>query len=1214
MANFKPNKKTAVIAGIIIAILAIVAVTGTVVFLKDRGSTEAADLENSQVSGQTTGAETSTQNEGATQGEQSQSNNQTTGTQEANGGTTVDNNGTVANNGTEGTTVTNGTTAGTTDTVDTTTGTATTGVATTGTRGTGTTTTDNIQETTITRTEQVEIPERQISEGHYVGWVPMQVNAELSSAADIDKTTPDDIVTTKTGDETVKQGEKVTYVITVENKADRNLKAVEVKDALDDEILDVSTVKYLEDSEEATLIDNVLVWNIDIDAKSTVTIKFEATVKTNVKPGTILVNSVITNGKEIDDEDKPETEIEKATIDVPVTKKWENMSSDAAKAYTLKSIKVTLTPTGAEKVLSNDNNWSEEFKELDKYDENGEEIQYTITESGVNEKDQATLKYYNTEIKNGIITNTFDPSKVDDKTTLTVIKEWQGDATTVRPSDLTITLSDGTEVLLTAENATTATANIWSKEVKVNKYDVKGNEIKYSYEGEESTDTDKLAKYTSTLDTTVEKNTIKVINSYEKTSMTVIKEWKDARGNQITGLDSIDVRLYDENGNVKGDIKTLEESNKWTATWNGLTQYDNDKKINYTVKEVIVDTENETVTAIENNGTNGNYEVTYVTKENTTTITNTLLKPEITVTKKQEDKNGNTIENGTVVKSGNTIRYIIEAENAGNAQGTAYVKDSLPANTEFVSAVINQNGTSTEITEADLSAENGYAIVLGAKGTSTSTATITYTVRVKGYAGKKVTNTAYYKNEDEEEFTPANDTCIVNIEDNAIIIPTTQEGGETITQKAILILDYSSSMNSNITGSNTTRLAALQSALQGNSGFFSSFFGSTGDGNGNELKIIVYGTGITAETNGWVTSYNSAMNFLSSSSVKTTTGTNTIGALERAKALIGTDSSISVVLMTDGIPTHAISSQSSPTKDGSTIINNNTVNVAKQIPGNLYVIGFDITKNNIATDFVNKLRSTAGAIYYDVSSAGALSDSFQTIASEITNTDGNFITTDISEEGIIDITEGFTSGQNVEIYAGEYTEGTSTPIQTISWSKFLNANEFGYEVENEDGTTTKMPYATYDSENKVITFNIGQYMKNTSGISENTEVYLRFVTPITSGTQGIKSSKVFALGMSILETGITEQATEDLFTETEQENNANNQVVVDDNITAEEKVDSATDTDTLESDVEEVDEVSDETEIVEEDTNTDDSEAEETSEQEDVEKEIVDDDMINEND
>ena len=38
--NFKmPSKKTTIIVGIIIAILAIVALTGTVVFLKDRGST-----------------------------------------------------------------------------------------------------------------------------------------------------------------------------------------------------------------------------------------------------------------------------------------------------------------------------------------------------------------------------------------------------------------------------------------------------------------------------------------------------------------------------------------------------------------------------------------------------------------------------------------------------------------------------------------------------------------------------------------------------------------------------------------------------------------------------------------------------------------------------------------------------------------------------------------------------------------------------------------------------------------------------------------------------------------------------------------------------------------------------------------------------------------------------------------------------------------------
>ena len=68
----KLNKKN-VIAIAIIAVLAIAAITGTVVFLKDRGSTEDADLESEQVSRDTTGTSTQndqqvSQNEGTPQG------------------------------------------------------------------------------------------------------------------------------------------------------------------------------------------------------------------------------------------------------------------------------------------------------------------------------------------------------------------------------------------------------------------------------------------------------------------------------------------------------------------------------------------------------------------------------------------------------------------------------------------------------------------------------------------------------------------------------------------------------------------------------------------------------------------------------------------------------------------------------------------------------------------------------------------------------------------------------------------------------------------------------------------------------------------------------------------------------------------------------------------------------------------------------------------
>ena len=323
--NFKmPNKKTTIIVSIIVVILAIIAVTGTVVFLKDRGSTEAADLGNEQVSREETRTSTSAPNEQATVNEETQNNGEQAGNQEGqNAGTT------------DGTTANVGTTTGTTDGTATGTTGRTTTTTTAGANGTATTT-DNIQDTTISRTEEVQIPERKVSEGHYVGWTPMPVKADLNYAANIDAKT-DEIDVEKTGNETVAQGDEVTYVITVTNNTDKKLNKIEVKDRLDDTILDTNTVKFVTDAgedentvnwtENGTVNGNVIVWDVDIEPGKTVKITFKATVKTTVVAGTILKNSVIANGKEIDE--PVETEIEEATKKITVIKEWSGEGNEA---------------------------------------------------------------------------------------------------------------------------------------------------------------------------------------------------------------------------------------------------------------------------------------------------------------------------------------------------------------------------------------------------------------------------------------------------------------------------------------------------------------------------------------------------------------------------------------------------------------------------------------------------------------------------------------------------------------------------------------------------------------------------------------------------------------------------------------------------------------------------------------------------------------------
>ena len=277
--NFKkPSKKTAIIAIVAVIILLAIAITGTVVFLRDRGTTEAADLDTEQVDRQVsqdeqtpnTGAESETVQPETPNEAAEQTDTQNQGTAE---GTQTE---TTANAGT-----TTGTTAGAT-------------------RPQTGTTTDNIQETTITRTESIEIPERQVSEGHYVGWTPIDIEAELASAkinAKYDNLEIKKVAKTATGENLVTKGEEITYEISVKNNSEKELKGIEIKDKIPamTEYKSGSIDNNGEEIKEATGKVIGLKWNIDLKAGEEKVVSFKVTVAENAT-GTIE-NVAIVNGE-----------------------------------------------------------------------------------------------------------------------------------------------------------------------------------------------------------------------------------------------------------------------------------------------------------------------------------------------------------------------------------------------------------------------------------------------------------------------------------------------------------------------------------------------------------------------------------------------------------------------------------------------------------------------------------------------------------------------------------------------------------------------------------------------------------------------------------------------------------------------------------------------------------------------------------------------------
>lgn len=275
--NFKmPNNKTTIAIVIAIVLLFIIAITGTVVFLKDKGRTEAADLERFAQQDKSIVEEQSSnsvQNQEQQINEQAQDENQGVNSEQS-----QENEEQINNQQTVDVT-------GTTVVIN---------------QNTGTVRRDNIQESTIERVETVKIPEQQVSEGHYVGWTPMEVTNIIASDQ-INVTNNNDIkitkkATTKSGENLVTNGEEITYDITVKNNGVKDVEALEVKDRVPENTTYVKNSAG-EGTEEVVENENVigLVWKIDLKAGEEKTISFKVRVNDNATG--VIRNVALANGE-----------------------------------------------------------------------------------------------------------------------------------------------------------------------------------------------------------------------------------------------------------------------------------------------------------------------------------------------------------------------------------------------------------------------------------------------------------------------------------------------------------------------------------------------------------------------------------------------------------------------------------------------------------------------------------------------------------------------------------------------------------------------------------------------------------------------------------------------------------------------------------------------------------------------------------------------------
>ena len=245
-------------------------------------------------------------------------------------------------------------------------------------------------------------------------------------------------------------------------------------------------------------------------------------------------------------------------VSVSGTKTWNDNNNQDGKRPA--SITVNLLKNGTKvdsKTVTPDVSgaWTYSFSGLDKYNADGTEITYTVSEDSVDG--------YTSTVTGTNITNSYTP----ETTVVKVTKAWVGPKTNSVTVHL---LADGTD---TGKTITLDEAANWTGTFSnLPKYK-DGTEIVYTVKE------DDIANYTVAITGDATTGFTITNTNTEKVDVPVKKEWVGPKAGPVT------VHLLAD-GVDTGKTVTLSDSNSWTDTFSGLAKYKKDgTEIVYSVKE-----------------------------------------------------------------------------------------------------------------------------------------------------------------------------------------------------------------------------------------------------------------------------------------------------------------------------------------------------------------------------------------------------------------------------------------------------------------------------------------------------------------------------------------------------------------------------------------------------------------------------------------------------
>ena len=266
------------------------------------------------------------------------------------------------------------------------------------------------------------------------------------------------------------------------------------------------------------------------------------------------------------------------------------------------------------------------FNKLDVADENNTRFVYRVSETKVAKYDNpvyANTGDYSSETEylydGGTITNTISQEKIS----IDVEKVWVGE----NNEDVTVQLlADGKqldEIVLNEDNEWKYTFTDLDKYALANDATNRGHEIKYTINEDQLADS-------SDYHTSIEGNMyegFKITNSFDETTIPVIKIWKDNNNQDGIRPESISVSLL-LNGEIAKDLHgkdvaeiVLNEENSWSNVFKDVPRTDENGVIEYTVKETIVPEDYE----VEYSGNNNGFIITNTHKTSTVEISASKL-------------------------------------------------------------------------------------------------------------------------------------------------------------------------------------------------------------------------------------------------------------------------------------------------------------------------------------------------------------------------------------------------------------------------------------------------------------------------------------------------------------------------------------------------------------------------------------------------------------